>query len=283
MFPRRGRESSAAAASPRPRRVPGTGEGPRGGGIRRGRCLPSVGRPVHAAGVLDRVERQPDTPVAGRVGMRQQAGLSLDYRDWTTDDRCLGITLARLQAEGHLLHRKPVRFARLTVTTSPTRVPRAAGAKISAFERPPGYGGFERGQPGTGVPLARQATDDRQRRGCAGDHVGGSHHARDPPTRAGQQHPGRAVRPPPSGRGPCAHRRGCRSRGGLGADPRIVRTMSGLRRTGLLARRLPHRVCSRCRVGGNRDHVAAVNLAKRALLGKRSHQAAWAVARGPGR
>ncbi|ANS29909.1 hypothetical protein R1CP_26305 [Rhodococcus opacus] len=27
--------------------------------------------------------------------------------------------------------------------------------------------------------------------------------------------------------------------------------------------------CSRCRVGGNRDHVAGVNLAKRALLGKR--------------
>ena len=42
--------------------------------------------------------------------------------------------------------------------------------------------------------------------------------------------------------------------------------------------------CPRCRVGGNRDHVAGVNLAKRALLGRnKATRRRGQIARGPGR
>ena len=240
---------------------------------------------LDSAAVAVGVDWSPSTLGAAAITADRPEGLSSDYRGWTYDDRGLGIKLARLQAEGQLLHAKAARLTRLAAT-APPEVRAELEAKIAVLNEHRDRGGCQarEDQPGTGLPLRPPGHRLRRRRGRADDRGGGSHHPRDPRTRAGQQQPGRAVRPPPSRRRARAHRRGCRHHGGLGARPGIVRMVSGLRRTTCPPRRLPHRVVSP--LPGRRQprpHRRGEPGQTRAARQKQGHPSAWADARGPGR
>nr|GLK36244.1 hypothetical protein GCM10017611_31010 [Rhodococcus wratislaviensis] len=65
------------------------------------------------------VDWSPSTLGAAAITGDGPDGLSSDYLGWTCDDRGLGITLARLQAEGQMLHRKAARLTRLAATAPP--------------------------------------------------------------------------------------------------------------------------------------------------------------------
>ncbi|SEE90699.1 hypothetical protein SAMN04490220_9143 [Rhodococcus jostii] len=72
-----------------------------------------------AGAVAVGVDWSPSTLGAAAIVAEGPGGLSSDYRGWTYDDRGLGIKLARLQAEGQLLHAKAARLTRLAATAPP--------------------------------------------------------------------------------------------------------------------------------------------------------------------
>jgi len=65
------------------------------------------------------VDWSPSTLGAAALATDTTDGLSSDYRGWAYDDRGLGIKLARLQAEGQMLHRKSARLAALAAAAEP--------------------------------------------------------------------------------------------------------------------------------------------------------------------
>ncbi|SED47695.1 hypothetical protein SAMN04490220_4599 [Rhodococcus jostii] len=65
------------------------------------------------------VDWSPTTLGAAAIAAEGPGGLTSDYRGWTYDDRGLGVKLARLQAEGQLLHAKAARLTRLAATAPP--------------------------------------------------------------------------------------------------------------------------------------------------------------------
>ncbi|SEE52893.1 hypothetical protein SAMN04490220_8209 [Rhodococcus jostii] len=198
---------------------------------------------LESATVAVGVDWSPTTLGAAAIVAEGPGGLTSDYRGWTYDDRGLGIKLARLQTEGQLLHAKAARLTRLAAT-APPEVRAELEEKIAVLDAHREAVGIKRGKINRELAFdfARQVTDYATAAGAHVIAVGGSHHPRDPRTRTGQQQSGRAVRPPPSGRRARAHRRRCRCRGDLGARPRFLRVVSGLRRTPLPSRRLPRRV-----------------------------------------
>ncbi len=212
------------------------------------RCAATELVPVNdpkSAAVAVGVDWSPSTLGAAAIAAEGPSGLSSDYRGWTYDDRGLGIKLGRLQAEGQMLHRKAARLTRLAAT-APPEVRALLEEKIAVLNEHREAVGIKRGRINRELAFhfARQVTDYAAAADAEMIAVEDLTTLRDSGPRAGQQQPGRAVRPPTSGRRARAHRRRCRRPGGLGAGPGIVRTVSGLRRTTCTPRRLPHRVVS---------------------------------------
>ena len=215
------------------------------------------------------VDWSPSTLGAAATVAEGPAGLSSDYRGWTYDDRGLGIKLARLQAEGQLLHRKAVRLTRLAAT-APPEVRAQLEEKIAVLNEHREAVGVKRGKINRELSFhfARQVTDyaaDAQAQVIAVEDLTTLEtrgHGRVNNNRAAQSARRRAV-------AALAH-----TAAGVGITVVSVpaRGSSALCPgcDGPLARPGGYHDawCSHCRVGGNRDHVAGVNLAKRALLGR---------------
>jgi len=215
------------------------------------------------------VDWSPSTLGAAATVAEGPAGLSSDYRGWTYDDRGLGIKLARLQAEGQLLHRKAARLTRLAAT-APQEVRAQLEEKIAVLNEHREAVGVKRGKINRELSFhfARQVTDyaaDAQAQVIAVEDLTTLEtrgHGRVNNNRAAQSArrqaaaalahtaagAGIAVVSVPA-RGSSAWCPGC--------DAPLARPGG-----------YHDAWCPRCRVGGNRDHIAGVNLAKRALLGK---------------
>ncbi|PBC59024.1 zinc ribbon domain-containing protein [Rhodococcus sp. ACPA1] len=215
------------------------------------------------------VDWSPSTLGAAATVVEGPAGLSSDYRGWTYDDRGLGIKLARLQAEGQLLHRKAARLTRLAAT-APQEVRAQLEEKIAVLNEHREAVGVKRGKINRELSFhfARQVTDyaaDAQAQVIAVEDLTTLEtrgHGRVNNNRAAQSArrqaaaalahtaagAGIAVVSVPA-RGSSAWCPGC--------DAPLARPGG-----------YHDAWCPRCRVGGNRDHIAGVNLAKRALLGK---------------
>ncbi|NDV04735.1 transposase [Rhodococcus sp. IEGM 248] len=215
------------------------------------------------------VDWSPSTLGAAATVAEGPAGLSSDYRGWTYDDRGLGIKLARLQAEGQLLHRKAARLTRLAAT-APPEVRAQLEEKIAVLNEHREAVGVKRGKLNRELSFhfARQVTDyaaDAQAQVIAVEDLTTLEtrgHGRVNNNRAAQSArrqaaaalahtaagAGIAVVSVPA-RGSSAWCPGC--------DAPLARPGG-----------YHDAWCPRCLVGGNRDHIAGVNLAKRALLGK---------------
>ncbi|MDV7090724.1 zinc ribbon domain-containing protein [Rhodococcus opacus] len=215
------------------------------------------------------VDWSPSTLGAAAITTDHPEGLVSDYRGWTYDDRGLGIKLARLQAEGQLLHAKAARLTRLAAT-APPQVRAELEAKIAVLNEHRTAVGAKRGRINRELSFhfARQVTDyaaDAQAQVIAVEDLTTLEtrgHGRVNNNRAAQSArrqaaaalahtaagAGIAVVSVPA-RGSSAWCPGC--------DAPLARPGG-----------YHDAWCPRCLVGGNRDHIAGVNLAKRALLGK---------------
>ncbi|NDV06446.1 transposase [Rhodococcus sp. IEGM 248] len=224
---------------------------------------------LESATVAVGVDWSPSTLGAAAITTESPDGLSSDYRGFTYDDRGLGTKLARLQAEGQMLHRKAARLTRLAAT-APPEVRTRLETKIAVLNDHRTAVGVKRGKINRELAFhfARQVTDYAEAAGAQVIAVEDlttletRGHSRVNNNRAAQSarrkatvalaHTaagvGVAVVSVPA-RGSSAQCPGC--------DEPLVRP--GGYHTAW---------CSGCRVGGNRDHVAGVNLAKRVLLGK---------------
>ncbi|MBV6756297.1 zinc ribbon domain-containing protein [Rhodococcus opacus] len=215
------------------------------------------------------VDWSPSTLGAAAATTENSDGLLSDYRGFTYDDRGLGTKLARLQAEGQMLHRKAARLARLAAT-APPEVRARLEEKIAALNEHRTAVGAKRGKINRelGFHFARQVTDYAEAAGAQVIAVEDlttletRGHGRVNNNRAAQSARRQAVTA-------LAH-----TAAGVGiAVVSVPARGSSAQCPGCdepLARPGGYHTawCSSCRVGGNRDHVAGVNLAKRALLGK---------------
>ncbi|EKT81094.1 hypothetical protein JOJ86_001813 [Rhodococcus percolatus] len=216
------------------------------------------------------VDWSPSTLGAAATAASGPDGLSSDYRGVTYDDRGLGTKLARLQAEGQMLHRKAARLTRLAAT-APPEVRAQLEAKIAVLNEHRTAVGVKRGKINRelGFHFARQVTDYAEAAGATVIAVEDlttletRGHGRVNNNRAAQSARRKAT-------AALAH-----TAAGVGiAVVSVPARGSSAQCPGCdepLARPGGYHTawCSGCRVGGNRDHVAGVNLAKRALLGKR--------------
>ncbi|MFD9663805.1 zinc ribbon domain-containing protein [Rhodococcus sp. NPDC059968] len=214
------------------------------------------------------VDWSPSTLGAAAITADNPEGLSSDYRGWTYDDRGLGIKLARLQAEGQLLHRKAARLTQLAAT-APPEVRAQLEEKIAVLDTHRTAVGIKRGKINRELAFhfARQVTDyaAAQAQIIAVEDLTTLEtrgHGRVNNNRAAQSARRQAVTAlahtaaevgitvvSVPARGSSAQCPGC--------DEPLARPGG-----------YHNAWCPGCRVGGNRDHVAGVNLAKRALLGK---------------
>ncbi|MFC9549978.1 zinc ribbon domain-containing protein [Rhodococcus sp. NPDC056960] len=215
------------------------------------------------------VDWSPATLGAAAITTQNSDGLSSDFRGWTYDDRGLGIKLARLQAEEQMLHRKAARLRRLAAAATP-EVRAQLDAKIAVLDAHREAVGIKRGKINRelGFHFARQVTDYATAAGAQVIAVEDLStletrgHGRVNNNRAAQSARRQAV-------DALTH-----TTAGVGAVVVCVPARGSsalcpgcnepLSRPGGY-----HRAwCAGCKVGGNRDRVAAVNLAKRALLGR---------------
>jgi len=236
------------------------------------RCAATELVPVNdpkSAAVAVGVDWSPSTLGAAAIAAEGPSGLSSDYRGWTYDDRGLGIKLGRLQAEGQMLHRKAARLTRLAAT-APPEVRALLEEKIAVLNEHREAVGIKRGRINRELAFhfARQVTDYA----AAADAemiavedlttLETRDHGRVNNNRAAQSARRRAV-------AALAH-----TAAGVGVPVVSVPARgSSAQCPGCdepLARPGGYHTawCPRCRVGGNRDHLAGVNLAKRALLGR---------------
>ncbi|MEU2001938.1 zinc ribbon domain-containing protein [Rhodococcus sp. NPDC019627] len=224
---------------------------------------------LNAATTAVGVDWSPATLGAAAIVTERPDGLVSDYRGFTYDDRGLGIKLARLQAEGQHLHRKAARLTRLAAT-APPEVRANLENKIAVLDAHRTAVGVKRGKINRELAFhfGREVTDYAI---AAGAKVIGVEdlstletrgHGRVNNNRAAQSVRRQAV-------DALAHTAAgvgvtvvsVPARGTSALCPGCNDTLS---RPGGY-----HRAwCARCKVGGNRDHVAGVNLAKRALLGR---------------
>ena len=230
--------------------------------------LVPVSEPSVASTVVG-VDWSPSTLGAAAVAAETPEGLVSDYRGWIYDDRGLGIKLARLQAEGQLLHRKAARMSRLAASAPPElRV--QLECKIAVLDANRAAVGAKRAKINRELVFhfARHVTDYAAAAEAALIAVEDLStleprgHGRVNNNRAAQSARGRAM-------GALAHTAAgsgmtvvsVPARGSSAQCPGCDQPLS---RPGGY-----HQAwCRRCGIGGNRDHVAAVNLAKRALLGR---------------
>ncbi|RZK84389.1 MAG: transposase [Rhodococcus sp. (in: high G+C Gram-positive bacteria)] len=115
---------------------------------------------LESASVAVGVDWSPTTLGAAAITAENPDGLSSDYRGWTYDDRGLGIKLARLQAEGQLLHGKAARLTRLSAT-APPEVRAELEEKIAVLDAHRTAVGIKRGKINRELAFdfARQVTD----------------------------------------------------------------------------------------------------------------------------
>ncbi|TQC48117.1 transposase [Rhodococcus sp. WS4] len=223
---------------------------------------------LESATVAVGVDWSPTTLGAAAIAAEGTGGLVSDYRGWTYDDRGLGIKLARLQAEGQLLHAKAARLTRLAAT-APPEVRAGLEAKIAVLDGHRTAVGVKRGKINRELAFdfARQVTDYAAAAGAQVIAVEdlttleSRGHGRVNNNRAAQSARRQAVTA-------LAHTAAAAgiavvsvpARGSSALCPGCDEPLS---RPGGY-----HSAwCPRCQVGGNRDHMAGVNLAKRALLG----------------
>ncbi|TQC47059.1 transposase [Rhodococcus sp. WS4] len=215
------------------------------------------------------VDWSPSTLGAAAIAVEGTGGLTSDYRGFTYDDRGLGIKLERLQTEGQMLHAKAARLEKLAAT-APPEVRARVEDKIAVLNTNRTAVGVKRGKINRELAFhfARQVTDYATSAGAEVIAVEDlttletRKHGRVNNNRAAQSARRKAVTAlahtatavgitvvSVPARGSSAQCPGC--------DEPLTRP--GGYHTAW---------CPRCKVGGNRDHVAGVNLAKRALLGK---------------
>jgi hypothetical protein len=222
-----------------------------------------------SAAVAVGVDWSPRTLGAAAITADHPEGLVSDYRGWTYDDRGLGVKLARLQTEGQLLHAKAARLTRLAAT-APPEVRAQLEAKIAVLDAHREAVGAKRRKINRELAFhfARQATDyavDAQAQLIAVEDLTTLEtrgHGRVNNNRAAQSARRQAV-------DALAHTAGevgiaVVSVPARGSSAQCPSCDEPLARPGGY-----HTAwCACCRVGGNRDHIAGVNLAKRALLGR---------------
>ena len=222
-----------------------------------------------SAAVAVGVDWSPRTLGAAAITADHPEGLVSDYRGWTYDDRGLGVKLARLQAEGQLLHAKAARLTQLAAA-APPEVRAELEAKIAVLNKHREAVGVKRGRINRELAFhfARQVTEYAA--------------AADAEMIAVEDLSTLETR----GHGRVNNNRAAQSARRQAAAA-LAHTAAG---AGIAVVSVPARGssawcpgcdaplarpggyhdawCPRCRVGGNRDHIAGVNLAKRALLGK---------------
>ncbi|ANS30064.1 transposase [Rhodococcus opacus] len=224
---------------------------------------------LESASVAVGVDWSPTTLGAAAITAENPDGLSSDYRGWTYDDRGLGIKLARLQAEGQLLHGKAARLTRLAAT-APPEVRAQLEEKIAVLDEHRTAVGIKRGKINRELAFdfARQDTDyatDAQAQLIAVEDLTtleSRGHGRVNNNRAAQSARRKAVDAlTHTAAGVGVTVVSVPARGSSAWCPGCNEPLS---RPGGY-----HRAwCEQCKIGGNRDHVAGVNLAKRALLGR---------------
>ncbi|MGW0177413.1 zinc ribbon domain-containing protein [Rhodococcus sp. NPDC003322] len=215
------------------------------------------------------VDWSPSTLGAAAIAYESPDGLVSDYRGWTYDDRGLGIKLARLQDEGQLLHRKATRLAQLAAT-APPQVRTELEAKIAVLDGHRTAVDVKRGKINRELAFhfGREVTDYAA---AAGAKVIAVEDLTTLETRGrGRVNNNRAAQ--------SARRKAVEALTHTAAGVGVVVVSVPARGSSALCpgcnepisrRGGYHRAwCARCKVGGNRDHVAGVNLAKRALLGR---------------
>ncbi|WP_413767218.1 zinc ribbon domain-containing protein [Rhodococcus pyridinivorans] len=215
------------------------------------------------------VDWSPSTLGAAAIATDTGDGLVSDFRGYTYDDRGLGIKLARLQTEGQFLHRKAARLRQLA-ENAPPQVWSELEAKIAVLDENRTAVGAKRGKINRELAFhfARQVTDYAV--------------AADATMIAVED----LTTLEPRGRGRVNNNRAAQSARRKAADA-LAQTAA---RVGVVVVSVPARGssawcpgcnsplarpggyhnawCAHCEVGGNRDRVAGVNLAKRALLGR---------------
>ncbi|MFE5702674.1 zinc ribbon domain-containing protein [Rhodococcus koreensis] len=215
------------------------------------------------------VDWSPSTLGAAAIATQTPDGVVSDYRGFTYDDRGLGTKLARLQAEGQLLQRKSARLTRLAAT-APSEVRVRLEEKIAVLNEHRTAVGVKRGKINRelGFHFARQVTDYAEAAGA--EMIAVEDLTTLEPRGHGRVNNNRAAQ--------SARRK---------ATAALAHTAAGV---GIAVVTVPARGssaqcpgcdeplarpggyhdawCPGCRVGGNRDQIAGVNLAKRALLGK---------------
>ncbi|SEC18318.1 zinc ribbon domain-containing protein [Rhodococcus koreensis] len=215
------------------------------------------------------VDWSPSTLGAAAITTENPDGLSSDYRGVTYDDRGLGTKLTRLQTEGQMLHRKAARLTRLAAT-APPEVRAQLEEKIAVLDGHRTAVGVKRGKINRELAFhfGRQVTDYAEAAGATVIAVEDlttletRGHGRVNNNRAAQSARRKAVTS-------LAH-----TAAGIGVTVVTVPARgSSAQCPGCdepLARPGGYHTawCPDCRVGGNRDHIAGVNLAKRALLGR---------------
>ncbi|SEC53794.1 Putative transposase DNA-binding domain-containing protein [Rhodococcus koreensis] len=215
------------------------------------------------------VDWSPSTLGAAAITTENPDGLSSDYRGFTYDDRGLGTKLARLQTEGQMLHRKAARLTQLAAT-APPEVRARLEEKIAVLNEHRTSVGVKRGRINRelGFHFARQVTDYAE---AAGAQVIAVEDLTTLETRGhGRVNNNRAAQ--------SARRKAVTALAHTAASVGVAVVSVPARGSSAqcpgcdapLARPGGYHTawCPRCGVGGNRDHVAGVNLAKRALLGR---------------
>ncbi|QHE70832.1 zinc ribbon domain-containing protein [Rhodococcus sp. WAY2] len=215
------------------------------------------------------VDWSPATLGAAAIVTERPDGLVSDYRGFTYDDRGLGIKLARLQTEGQYLHRKAARLTRLAATAPPD-VRTELEQKIAVLDAHRTAVGVKRGKINRELAFhfGREVTDYAA---AAGATVIGVEDLSTLETRGhGRVNNNRAAQ--------SARRKAVDALAHTAAGVGVTVVSVPARGTSALCPGCNdtlsrpggyHRAwCTRCKVGGNRDHVAGVNLAKRALLGR---------------
>ncbi|RVW08870.1 transposase [Prescottella agglutinans] len=215
------------------------------------------------------VDWSPSTLGATAIAADGPGGLSSTYRGWTYDDRGLGVKLARLQAEGQLLHRKAACLARLAAT-APPEVRARLEAKIAVLDGNRTAVGVKRAKINRELAFhfARQVTDHATTVGARVIAV--EDLATLEPKNRGRGNNNRAAQ--------SARRKAVAALAHTAAGAGIEVVTVPARGSSALCPGCNEELtrpggyhtarCGPCGLHGNRDHVAGVNLAKRVLLGR---------------